>query len=54
MKEAIVIVLVVGIQLLVILFAFSHAVAAKHEPPAIIFKRRITVIYNLLFNRRTN
>lgn len=54
MKEAIVIVLIVGIQLLVVLFAVSHAVAAKHEPPAIILKRRITVIYNVLFNRRTN
>ena len=51
MNVAIIVLIVVGADLLVGLFAVSHAVAAKHEPPAIIFKRRITVIYNILFNR---
>jgi hypothetical protein len=52
MKVAIIFIIIT--ELLVGLFAVSHAVAAKHEPPVIILKRRITVIYNVLFNRRTN
>ncbi len=43
--------LILAIIIVVGLFAVSHGIAAKHEPPAIIFKRRITVIYNILFNR---
>ncbi len=51
MKSAIVIILILSFVILVGLFAVSHGIAAKHEPPALIFKRRITVIYNILFNR---
>jgi len=51
MKIVIIILLIIGSELIVGLFAISHAFAAKHEPPAIIIKRRITVIYNILFNR---
>ena len=54
MKVAVINLLIMCTEFLVGLFAVSHAVAAKHEPPAIILKRRITVIYNVLFNRRTN
>lgn len=53
MKIAIIILLAIIMYLFVVLFAVSHAFAAKHEPPPIILKRRITVIYNILFNRRT-
>ena len=51
MKVAIILLVIVIVCLIVSLFAISHAFAAKHEPPAIIIKRRITVIYNILFNR---
>ncbi len=51
MKAAIIIGFIIIVEFIVGLFAVSHGIAAKHEPPAIIFKRRITVIYNILFNR---
>ncbi|WP_156036747.1 hypothetical protein [Ruminococcus sp. HUN007] len=54
MKLVLIIAIIIIVEFIVGLFAVSHAVAAKHEPPALIFKRRITVIYNVLFNRRTN
>ena len=54
MKTAIIISVIIISYSIVVLFSISHAFAAKHEPPAIILKRRITVIYNVLFNRRTN
>ena len=51
MKLALIIAIIIVVEFIVGLFAVSHGIAAKHEPPAIIFKRRITVIYNILFNR---
>ncbi|MBR6836287.1 MAG: hypothetical protein IKM72_09850 [Oscillospiraceae bacterium] len=51
MKTAIIIALIILAEFLTGLFAYSLAFAAKHEPPSVIKRKRITVIYNILFNR---
>ncbi len=51
MKIAVIIVLIILAEALTGLFAYSLAFAAKHEPPPVIRKRHITVIYNILFDR---
>lgn len=51
METAIIIALIILAEFLTGLFAYSLAAAAKKEPPSVIQKRHITVIYNILFNR---